>query len=276
MRSFRWGLLLRPLRRIEQKNLFPIACVGFLGILLLPARSGELIRPYLLSKKEPISMSAALATIVVERIMDVITILIFIIFISFSTELPVWVFRAGYISLGIIATILFVLFLMISKEAFLLRIGDRIFRPFSEHMNVFIQKFIISFSGGARILFHWPILVWAFSVSILLWSAMAICNYIMFFAFSFSLPLVAAFILVIVVNLGLMLPTAPGFIGSFHFFFIVGLTIFGVDREQALSFGILSHAVQFLFVVFMGIIYFPVLKIQGVPLGKKMGTLYKD
>jgi uncharacterized membrane protein YbhN (UPF0104 family) len=73
-----------------------------------------------------------------------------------------------------------------------------------------------------------------------------------------------------------MLPTAPGFIGSFHFFFIVGLTIFGVDREQALSFGILSHAVQFLFVVFMGIIYFPVLKIQGVPLGKKMGTLYKD
>jgi uncharacterized protein (TIRG00374 family) len=196
--------------------------------------------------------------------------------VSFSTELPKWVIGAGLISLGMIAAIFLIILLMILKESLLLRFAERILRPFSHRALNFAQDFITSFSRGARILIHWPIMVWAFSCSIFLWSAMAMCNYIMFLAFSFSLSWVAAFVLLIIVDLGLMIPTAPGFVGSFQFFFIVGLALFGVGREQALSFAILSHAVQFLFVSFSGLIFFPMVKIRGVHLWEKIGTFSKN
>jgi uncharacterized membrane protein YbhN (UPF0104 family) len=92
---------------------------------------------------------------------------------------------------------------------------------------------------------------------------------ILFFAFSFPLSLIAAFVLVIIVDLGLMIPSAPGFVGSFQFLFIIGLAIFGVGREQALSFSILSHALQLLFVAAPGLIFLPMMKIPGFTLGKR-------
>ena len=78
LRSYRWELLLRPIVSVGQKTLFSVTSVGFLALLVLPARGGEFARPYLLSRKAPISMSAALATIVVERILDILTTFIFL------------------------------------------------------------------------------------------------------------------------------------------------------------------------------------------------------
>jgi uncharacterized protein (TIRG00374 family) len=268
LRSVRWGFLLRPLRPVGQKALFPITSIGFMAIAIFPARAGELARPYLLSKKEEIPMSAALATVVVERIMDVITILIFIIFASFSGGLPKWVIGAGYIAMAIIAAIFLMLFLMIAKEAFVLKVVGRIIRPFSTRILDMAQNFISSFNHGSRVLFHWRMMLLAFIFSIILWSTMAFCNYIMFYAFSFSLSLVAAFVLVIIVNLGLMIPAAPGFVGTFQFLFVIGMAIFGVGREQALSFSIISHALQMLFVVSLGLAFLPVMKIPEFSLRK--------
>jgi glycosyltransferase 2 family protein len=272
IRSFRWGLLLRPLRPVGQKVLFPITSIGFLAIAILPARTGELARPYLLSKKEQIPMSAGLATIVVERIMDVITVLIFIILVSFSAELPRWIIGAGYIAMGIIATIFLILLLVIAKEPLVSNIVGRVLRPFPVRISELMQNFITSFSYGARILFHWRMMALAFVFSIILWSTMAFCNYIMFFAFSFSLSIVAAFVLVIIVDLGLMIPAAPGFVGSFQFLFVIGMAIFGVGREQALSFSILSHAVQMLFVAVLGLAFLPMMKIPEFSLRKSQNA----
>lgn len=268
LRSFRWGLLLRPLRPVGQKALFQITSIGFLAIAILPARTGELARPYLLSKKEKIPMNSALATIVVERLMDVITILVFLIFVSFSAELPKWVIGAGYIAMGLIGSIFVILFLMIAKEPVLMIIVRKVLRPFPDRIFEFAKNFITSFSQGARILFHGRMMAIAFVYSIILWSAMAFCNYIMFFAFSFSLSIVAAFVLVIIVDLGLMIPAAPGFVGSFHFLFVISLAIFGVAREQALSFSIISHALQMLFVVTLGLAFLPMMKIPEISFRK--------
>jgi hypothetical protein len=270
IRSLRWELLLRPLQQVGQKVLFPITSVGFMAIAILPVRSGELVRPYLLSQKKQIPMSAALATIVVERILDVLTILLFIIFISSSAELPQWVLGAGYIAMAFIGAIFSLLYLMVSRGSVMLKITEAVLRPFSSRVLDWARNFIISFSQGARILFHWRVMTQAFIFSIILWTVMVLCNYMMFFAFSFSLSLVAAFVLVIVVDLGLMIPAAPGFVGSFEFLCVVALAIFGVGREEALSFSILSHALQLLFVAALGVIFLPMMKIPGFTLGKKV------
>lgn len=269
LRSFRWELLLRPLQRVGQKTLFPIASVGFLAIMILPARSGELVRPYLLSQKERIPMSAAMATIVVERILDVLTILIFLVIVNLTAQLPGWVIGAGYIAMGFIAVILIFLFLMIAKEQVLVKIAERVLRRFSGRILEGSRDIILSFSRGARILSHWRVMTAALFFSLALWGGAALLNYLMFLAFAFPLSLAAAFVLVIIMDLGLMIPTAPGFVGSFQFLCVIGLAIFGVGREEALSFSILAHVLQLMFVTALGLFFLPMMKIPGFSLVKK-------
>ena len=68
LRSYRWGVMLQPMEKIDQLSLFSVTSVGFLAIASIPARIGELARPYLISKRSSIKMSSALGTILVERI----------------------------------------------------------------------------------------------------------------------------------------------------------------------------------------------------------------
>jgi hypothetical protein len=165
--------------------------------------------------------------------------------------------------MAFIGAIFSLLYLMISKGSLMLKISEGILRPFSSRALDWSRNFIISSSHGARVLFHWRVMILAFIFSMVLWTVMVLCNYIMFFAFSFTLSLVAAFALVIIVDLGLMIPAAPGFAGSFQFLCVIALAIFGVGREEALSFSILSHALQLLFVVALGVIFLPMMKIPG-------------
>ncbi|MBU0575463.1 MAG: flippase-like domain-containing protein, partial [Proteobacteria bacterium] len=81
LRSFRWGLILNPIEKVDQFSLFSVTSVGFLAIIAIPARLGELARPYLITKKSRIPMSSALGTIFVERVLDSLTILIIAVFV---------------------------------------------------------------------------------------------------------------------------------------------------------------------------------------------------
>jgi len=218
-------------------------------------------------------MTAALATIVVERVLDVLTILVFIILVSFSDILPAWVNRAGYIVMALMGGILFFLFLLISKEMWVTNIAARLLTPFSKRMLEISRNLIRSFSLGARILIHWRVMTNAFLLSLALWGGVALLNYIMFFAFAFPLSLTAAFVLVIIVDLGLMIPAAPGFVGSFQFLCVVGLAIFGIGREQALSFSILSHILQILFIVSLGLLFLPGMRISRFSFGERVPSI---
>jgi len=91
LRSVRWGMMLSPLDQVDQLSLFSVTSVGFLAIMAIPARLGELARPYLIAKKSRIKMAAALGTILVERAFDSIAVLFIfgavLFFIPFFTPL---------------------------------------------------------------------------------------------------------------------------------------------------------------------------------------------
>ena len=76
-RAARWRYLLSPLGAIPVGRLYPVVIIGYAANNLLPARLGELVRAYYLAQREPVSGSAALATIGVERIYDGLTLLAF-------------------------------------------------------------------------------------------------------------------------------------------------------------------------------------------------------
>jgi len=112
LRSYRWGVILQPMEKIDQVSLFSVTSVGFLAIAAIPARIGELARPYLISKRSSIKMSSALGTIVIERILDsltVLTIATVVLLIDMPFDLPSWMVKSSII-FSLFALSCFVLF----------------------------------------------------------------------------------------------------------------------------------------------------------------------
>ena len=90
-RTWRWHYLLRPIKPISLKTMWPIVVIGYMGNKVYPFRAGEVIRAYVLKKKEGVSISASIATILVERIFDGLVMLLFVfVALPFAPGLPVW------------------------------------------------------------------------------------------------------------------------------------------------------------------------------------------
>jgi uncharacterized protein (TIRG00374 family) len=218
----------KPLEKVDQLSLFSVTSVGFLAIVAIPARLGELARPYLITKKSQIKMSAALGTIFVERIFDSFTVLSIFIIVLFFMPLPTWLIRASIIFFLVTAMLAAVLIASIVNRAGSVRLLTFLFNilpeKYAEKLTHMIDYFIVGFAiitDPKRFL-----QVMLLSASIWLCNGMAI--YILFLAFSFTLSLVAAFVVMIILMIGIAVPAAPGFVGNWHYFFILGLSLFGI------------------------------------------------
>ena len=112
VRAWRWHYLLRPLKKIPTVTMFPVVTIGYFGNNILPARAGEVLRAFVLRKREGVPVSASLATIIVERIFDGVVMLAFV-FINLP-ELAKLTGDAGFMGglnirdLAIIGTVVFV------------------------------------------------------------------------------------------------------------------------------------------------------------------------
>ena len=94
-RTYRWKYIISPIKKISTQSLFSGVAIGYMANNLLPARLGEFVRAYIMGKKEGISKSSTLATIVLERIFDGLALLFFLAFISLLFSLPLWIKQAG-------------------------------------------------------------------------------------------------------------------------------------------------------------------------------------
>jgi len=270
VRSYRWGVIVEPLEKIDQMTLFSITSVGFMAITLLPVRMGEFVRPYLISRKSTIKLGSALATIVVERIFDMLTLMILLLFVLMTVELPEWVFRTAYAILLIIIPFLFLLiFLAVNREISAKGL-DRIVGKLPPAFSSRLRKLFHSFLDGLQILPDWKKTVYLSFLSLCIWGLIGLVTYILFssFASMSELPLAAAYAVLIITALGVALPTAPGFIGNYHFSCVVALTLFGIPKTDALTFAIVLHFIQFSVVIVLGLACLPFIKVPLASLFK--------
>lgn len=258
LRSFRWGLMLRPLDRVSQLALFSVSSVGFLAIISLPVRLGELARPYLITKKSQIRMTAALGTILVERICDSIAMLIiFGAVLFFIPFLPPWLVRSAL--LVSLLTLLFMaamIILLMKRDAaltalspFINRLPDR----FAGKIDGLLHQLI----DGFKIFSDVRLLVLTVLLSVLIWTINAASIYALFHAFALNLSFTAATVTMIILLIGIAIPAAPGFIGNWHYACVLGLTLFGVSKSEALTFAVIYHFLSIGLVVALGLIFLP-------------------
>ena len=255
-RAWRWQLELRPLARVPFATLWVVVSVAYMAINLLPIRMGEVVRPWLLSRRSTVSFSNVVGNLIVEKTVDSAVIVFYILLGLLTTEnLPAWVRRGAAVpAVAFVALALVIVLVWWKGEAVVER---RVARWLPERFRARVVGVARALVDGMRVLGH-PALVGAvFAVSILLWSIPILSSWVMIRAFHLAVPFNAALIVFIFIGFGTALPQAPGMIGTFQYACILALGLFGVPQPQALAYGLVLNALQLSTLVAQGLVALP-------------------
>jgi uncharacterized protein (TIRG00374 family) len=253
LRSLRWRYLLHSVRPLPQSILFPATMIGFLANNVLPARLGELVRAHVVGRRAAISRSAALGSIVVERIFDLFTLLAL-----FGVVLLVSKFPGGLEKVAGIVLLIGVLSLVV------LLVWNRhpdptvraILRITPARARERVASLAAGFREGLRVFDRAPHLLLVAAISIGMWAAIVLVNLFCIRALAIRVPEAqASMVCLVAISLVTMVPSAPGFIGTLQGAGTAALLVFGVPKEQGLAFSILYHATQWIPVNVVGAAY---------------------
>ena len=249
VRARRWRYFFPPDASLSR--LFSAVMIGYMANNLLPLRAGELVRGYLASRHGSYGFWTAIATLVVERVLDALAVVIILAGLILAIPVPAELKGAALLFLSLDLAVMVVLILLALAPArvryWVTALLGRWPGALARVLGV-LQRFALGLEGiraPAHLvpIFGWSIALWVL-YALAIWSALA--------AARLSLPLTAAWATVAFVGLGISLPSAPGFVGVFQAAVVLALALFGVPRAEALSFSILLHASQFIPITLLG------------------------
>ncbi|MDZ7363654.1 MAG: flippase-like domain-containing protein [candidate division KSB1 bacterium] len=259
LRAVRWGYFMEPIKPgITRRKLFSAMMIGYYGNNVFPLRAGEVLRAYAIGKSAGVSRMASFATIFVERLIDVLALLLLIAFSIIFHDYPAWVEKGSvFIFIGTVVVTIFMIALMLRTQQ-TLRVMSRLTRPLPENAQQFVNKLLGSFLDGFSI-FKKTDRFWAITwQSVAMWLLYAAVNYAVLEAFGLneSLPIGASFVILVIVNLSIMIPAAPGYVGTFHLAAQQAAMLFEVSGSTALSFALILHIANFIPITLVGFYYF--------------------
>lgn len=255
-RAWRWQLELRPIERVGFGKLWVVISVAYMAINVLPARLGEFVRPWLLSRRANVKFSNVVGNLVIEKTIDSMCILFFILLgLTTTADLPDWV-RLGARVPAAIAIVLaaLVALLYFKGETF---VDRRVIQLLPEKFGAGLKRVLHSFLDGMRIIPDGRLLALVFAVSLAYWSLPILSSWIAILAFGFEVPFNAALIVFIFIGFGTALPNAPGMIGTYQYACILALGLFGVAEADALAYGLVLNAIQLATLVGQGLVALP-------------------
>ena len=256
VRTWRWDYLLRPVKRIPLSRLFPVVVIGYMGNNIFPIRAGELIRAYLLRKREDVSISTSLATILVERVFDGLVMLMFVFIGLPFTPMPGWlqgmVIAASLLFFGALAV--FIILAMKVEWAEVVY-GWVIDRAVPARFRSPVRGFADRFMTGLQSLRSGRAVLMLFLTSVIIWLAETVKYWFVMHAFDFTVPFWVLMLMNGIVNLATTIPSSPGYVGTFDAPGIEILSIFGVDRALAASYTLVLHVALWLPITLLGLWY---------------------
>lgn len=256
LRGYRWKIILEPVKEVSIRSAFSATMIGYMANNILPFRIGDLIRLVALSKEANVSKAAALGSVVIERIFDLLMILaIFGIALFAYPNLPQWAVAAGYFAVGLFAILIFFSFFARNNVEALVRFNKKFIYKFSDKVAEKSEGIIRSFSDGLKVIHNVKDLLWLVLVSIALWLISILWVWFTLEIFDFDLPISAPFLVIIFIMFAVSIPSAPGYVGTFHGFVIAALMFMGVDADAARASAVVMHATNYIPVTVIGLYY---------------------
>jgi len=244
IRAWRWQVLLHPLGRFRFRDCFVYCMIGYMSNLVLPLRAGEIIRPYLFGQKKGVAKSAVFATVVVERLSDVICLLVMLAIVALVMDIPAEMRKSAYVVAGA-AMVVFALLWGVSLNEGAGHAFAWLLKRFPTGIGSRLEGGIASATGGFATLHNVRAVLAVLLISIVMWLSGILVTKSYLAAFGLDLPWYAPVFVIVVSNLGMMIPSSPGFVGVAHFLYVSSLSVFGVIKSRALAFAIVVHGVSF-------------------------------
>ncbi|NUO09633.1 MAG: flippase-like domain-containing protein [Candidatus Brocadia sp.] len=279
IRAIRWRGLLLHIKSVSVINLLSVTCIGFMANNILPARVGEVLRPFILTKKEDIKFSTSFATVIVERIFDMLGLIIFTVVViallphssdtghttlaqvsanqvntvneSIIPSLKKWTEVFAVVGVFTVAS----LFLVVIRPDFFKKILSKLCSFLPHKLKEKILGLYESFVYGLKILENKMQTVWILALSLFIWVLGGAEIYLLGFSFHMHLPFVGACLVAVCLALAVALPQAPGYIGVFHIAILKSLHIFGIETTAAQSYAIVLWAISILPSTIMGFLF---------------------
>jgi glycosyltransferase 2 family protein len=264
IRAWRWHYLLGPVKKIPTRAMFPITVIGYMGNNIYPARAGEVLRAVILKRKEGVSVSASLATIIVERIFDGVVMLAFVFlnlpelaklaesdsgFIGNLQTLAVW--GAIIFALALIVFLLAAMFPHVTARVGLWFIHRLTPRRLHERIIGLMNRFL---DGLASLRSPFNVLM-IFFTSVVIWLLETIKYWFVMHAFSFTVSFFALMLLNGIANLATTIPSAPGYVGTWGKVTEAVLTAYGIQKGVALGYAVVLHMALLVPITLLGLYY---------------------
>ncbi|KMQ51198.1 hypothetical protein CHISP_1904 [Chitinispirillum alkaliphilum] len=244
IRAAVWKAIVRPMKRVSLLNAFTSYLIGVFSNLFLPFKLGDVAQGYSLGRRIEISKVSLVSAVLIQRVFEVASLMVMMLLLAMFFSLPM-LFERRTMLFGITfvsgVTILVLLgkyreLVVVKSEKLLQRISPSLSVALLRWFELIIEgtKAIRNVADISRILF----------LSIISWVIQITMAMFMAWALDIRIDFINASIVLLVINIGLLIPIAPGNIGTFQFFSILALSWFSVAKSKALSFAILFQVLQ--------------------------------
>jgi uncharacterized protein (TIRG00374 family) len=251
-RARRWRYLFPPDE--PPPALVPAVMIGYMANNLLPLRAGEIVRVYVVARRWGRGFWTTLATLVVERVLDSLAIVLVLAVLVLVVPVPAQLRWGAGVLLAIDAVAVAVLGALAAAPARFERVISLLVRrwPALERRLAHVLATFLTGLRGVRAPRHaLPLLGW----TVLVWVVPALAAWTMLRAVHLDLPFVAGWTIMAFVGLGVSIPSAPGYVGVFHYAAVLALGVFGAPHTKAVGYALLFHASQIVPITVVGWVY---------------------
>lgn len=252
IRAVRWYYLLLPIKKVSIAKSFYYLVIGFFMNNIIPLRAGELIRAKIGGERLGVSRSSSLATIVIERLFDIVIFVALFFTLMVFMPLPEWIKKSFFMLsalFGIAAAVLIVISVHEDKSG---RISA--FIPLPAKLKHLLADFIKKFSSGLKVLKNTRLVLVNFVLSAAVWLFESVSLLVLAKAFDINLGFTGAILVTITVSVSSILPAAPGNVGVFEFAGMTTLAALGVPKDAGFALTATLHFLQLVVVFVLGFV----------------------
>ena len=257
VRALRWRHLLPDGSTVSRVRLFEATLVGFTATFILPLRVGEVIRPWVLSRWQPVRFSAGLASVVIERAFDALTLLVMLgLTLAKLESVPPLVATGAQVVTVLAVVILIIIIAAYLGASQMIRLGERLitailgkrYPKLAQRLVAMVEDFLAGLRGISSL----KDLVWSVFWSAVLWTLLVILYQVGLWSFGVDASPWVGVTVCVMIALAVAAPGAPGFVGTFQLGCVVALALFGYPEEFGVAYSIVLHALQAVTVVVCG------------------------
>ncbi len=254
--GWRWHMLLKSKVKLPMLYMFKLNVISQYLNIVIPGRFGEIAKAWLPAKQYHMSGSYVLGTVLIEKMFDFISwVLLWLTipaFFVFHDDIE----AKGYKMALIVSVVLIVLMVLVVWKKEMVRRWVHFFAgvlpvKFQQRLVNFLDRGLDAF--GLLKNFQTSLVLVLYTALIILLSSLS--NFLLFKAFGFDLTLFQAMVLWLVIQMGSAPPSIPGRIGIFEYMTILGLSLFGINKTDALGYGLMLHLVSYLPKIILGFVF---------------------